>query len=98
MLTHEAIRAVYDQGPEAAIDLCAADLTETETCIKQGLARAEVAHFDETGLYVTGQRKWLHSASTLQLTHYACHDHRGATATQAIGILPVFGGRAIHDG
>jgi len=83
---------------EAAIDLCTADLTETETCIKQGLARAEVAHFDETGLYVTGQRKWLHSASTLQLTHYACHDHRGATATQAIGILPVFGGRAIHDG
>src|SRR5713226_9645512 len=67
---------------EAAINLCAADLTETETCIKQGLARAEVAHFDETGLYVTGQRKWLHSASTLQLTHYACHDHRGATATQ----------------
>ena len=83
---------------EAAIDLCAAALAETETCIKQGLARAEVAHFDETGMYVEGKRMWLHSASTPQLTHYACHDQRGATATKAIGILPAFGGRAIHDG
>lgn len=83
---------------EAAINLCAAELAETETCIKQGLAHAEVAHFDETGMYVEGKRMWLHSASTPQLTHYACHDQRGATATKAIGILPAFGGRAIHDG
>jgi transposase len=47
---------------------------------------------------VEGKRMWLHSASTPQLTHYACHDQRGATATKAIGILPAFGGRAIHDG
>jgi transposase len=83
---------------EAAIALCAAELVETETCIKQGLAHAAVAHFDETGMYVEGQRRWLHSASTPQLTHYACHNQRGATATKAIGILPAFGGRAIHDG
>jgi transposase len=83
---------------EAAIDRCAAELADTETCIKQGLARAEVAHFDETGMYVEGKRMWLHSASTPQLTHYACHEQRGATATKAIGILPAFGGRAIHDG
>jgi len=83
---------------EAAVNGCTAALEETETSIKQGLARAEVVHFDETGLYVTGKRMWLHSASTPQLTHYACHDQRGATATQAIGILPTFGGRAIHDG
>lgn len=83
---------------EAAVNECTIGLAETETSIKQGLARGEVVNFDETGLYVEGKRKWLHSASTLQLTHYACHDHRGATATQAIGILPAFGGRAIHDG
>ena len=83
---------------EAAITLCAADLAETDTCITQGLARAEVAHFDETGMSVEGKRLWLHSASTPPLTHAACHDQRGATATKAIGILPTFRGRAIHDG
>jgi transposase len=57
-----------------------------------------VANFDETGMYVSGKRQWLHSASTPQLTHYACHEKRGATATQEIGILPAFGGRVIHDG
>jgi transposase len=83
---------------EAAVTGCATALAETETSIKQGLARAEVVNFDETGMYVEGKRMWLHSASTPQLTHYACHAQRGATATTAMGILPGFGGRAIHDG
>ena len=83
---------------DAAINLCATELVETESGIKQGLARADVAHCDETGLYVEGKRQWLHSASTEQLTHDACHAHRGSTATQAIGILPAFEGRAVHDG
>jgi transposase len=83
---------------EAAVTGCTTALAETETSIKQGLARAEVVNFDETGMDVEGKRMWRHSASTPQLTHYACHDQRGATATKAIGILPAFGGRAIHDG
>jgi transposase len=83
---------------EAAVNRCTAGLAATETRIKQSLARAEVVNFDETGMYVKGKRQWLHSASTPQLTHYACHDKRGATATREIGILPHFGGRAIHDG
>ena len=83
---------------EAAVTGCTTALAETETSIKQGLARAEVVNVDETGMSVEGKRMWLHSASTPQLTHYACHDQRGATATKAIGILPAFGGRAIHDG
>src|SRR5713101_1874138 len=77
---------------EAAVNGCTIALAETETSIKQGLAHAKVVNFDETGMYVAGKRMWLHSASTPQLTHYACHDQRGATATKAIGSLPAFGG------
>jgi transposase len=82
----------------AAVQTCATALVETEARIKQGVLGSEVAHFDETGMYVADKRGWLHSASTPQLTHYAYHDKRGAVATRAIGILPAFQGRAIHDG
>jgi transposase len=82
----------------AAVTFCAAELVETEARIKQGLIRSEVVNCDETGMYVEAKREWLHSASTPQLTHYACHEKRGSAATQAIGILPEFKGRAIHDG
>ncbi len=44
---------------------------------------------------VEGKRGWLHTASTPQLTHYAYHAKRGSTATEDMGILPEFGGRAI---
>jgi transposase len=81
----------------AAVNLCAQGLAETEACIKQGVIDSEVAHFDETGMEVEGKRGWLHTASTPQLTHYAYHPKRGSTATEDIGILPEFGGRALHD-
>jgi transposase len=81
----------------AAVNMCAGALAETETRIKHGIRGAPIAHFDETGMYVEGQRGWLHTASAPQLTYYAYHPKRGSTATEDIGILPEFGGRAIHD-
>ncbi len=78
--------------------MCADELAEIEAAIKQGVAQAAVGHFDETGRYVAGQRQGLHVASTAQLTHYAPHVKRGTEATTEIGILPVFGGTAVHDG
>lgn len=82
----------------AAVRVCAEGLAETETRIQEGIRGAPVVHFDETGMYVEGQRGWLHTASTPRLTYYAYHGKRGSTATDDIGILPEFGGRAIHDG
>ncbi|MEJ7710774.1 MAG: IS66 family transposase [Pyrinomonadaceae bacterium] len=83
---------------QAAIEFCAAELAETEEIIKHGIIHAGVANFDETGMSAEGQRGWLHVASTQALTHYAYHDKRGSLATQEIGILPEFTGKAIHDG
>lgn len=82
---------------QAALEECAQVLEPIESQIKQAITQAAVAHFDETGCSVAGHRDWVHVASTDQLTHYAVHPKRGCAATDEIGILPAFSGRAVHD-
>ncbi len=65
--------------------------------IKELIEQASIAHFDETGSRVEDKLWWLHSASTSNATYYEIHRKRGADAFDAIGILPEFMGRAIHD-
>lgn len=65
--------------------------------IKVGLIAADVVHYDESGFYIGGKRQWLHSASTPRLTYYAPHSSRGNKALKATGIMPHFGGVAVHD-
>ena len=62
---------------QALIARCAAQLAPVEQQIKAALSRAEVLHQDETGLYVAGQRQWMHGHATEHLTHYAVHPQRG---------------------
>lgn len=80
----------------------AARLHGVEREIKASLQRAPVLHHDETGLRVVGAEgarlEWTHVTCTPTLTHYARHAARGATALEAIGILPGFGGVSVHDG
>lgn len=75
-----------------------ATLAPVEAALAAALAAAPLAHTDETSIRVAGQRQWVHVVSTATLTHYARHPKRGRAATAAIGLLPRFVGRLIHDG
>lgn len=65
--------------------------------IKQSLINADVLNVDESSLSVAGKNHWMHVAATDRLTHYGVHEKRGQKATDAIGVLPNFEGRAMHD-
>lgn len=66
--------------------------------VRQRLADAPVAHFDETGLRVAGAGAWVHSASTELLSLFTVAAARGHAAIKAAGVLPAFTGIAVHDG
>ena len=66
--------------------------------VRAQLHDAKVAHFDETGARVAGRLHWVHSASTPTLTWQTVHPKRGLAAMDAAGVLPGFGGVAVHDG
>ena len=61
------------------------------------LVKEDVLGADESGLRVNQEMHWLHVASTEKLTHYSVQKKRGKEGMDAIGILPEFGGRLIHD-
>jgi transposase len=66
--------------------------------IRDQLAAAPVAHFDETGARVAGRLHWVHSASTSLLSLFTVHAKRGKVAMDQAGVLPGFVGVAVHDG
>jgi transposase len=80
------------------VQRCAAALEAHETATQAVLQAASVLHTDETPVRVNGQWQYVQVCCTDQLTHFGVHPQRGATATEAIGILPQFEGTAIHDG
>jgi transposase len=95
----DLLGAPLSQGTLASLlERCVQTLQQVEEQIKQALTTVEVLHQDETGLYVDGQRQWLHVSCTEQLTHYAVHPKRGQEALEAIDILPRFAGTSVHDG
>jgi len=81
----------------SAIEKCAQQLAPVERAIKTTISKSEVVHFDETGMRVSKQLHWVHTASTPALTFYCHHDKRGKEAAAYIGILKKFRGTAVHD-
>lgn len=68
------------------------------TAIKDAIADAPVAYFDESVTRVAGRNHWLHTAATPWLTAYHIDSHgRGLASIVAFGILPRFAGVAMHD-
>ena len=90
---HTPAEALVQAANTAVVKGIAPSLEATQ----QQLLGAAVVHFDESGLRVAAQLNWLHVASTDQLTYYNVHPQRGRDAMQAMGILPAFKGRAVHD-
>jgi transposase len=65
--------------------------------VKERIADAEVAGFDETGLRVAGALHWVHCARTDRYTLITCHPKRGRTGIDDAGVLARFKGVAVHD-
>jgi transposase len=65
--------------------------------VRDELATAAVAGFDETGFRVEGKLHWVHCARTDKYTLISCHPRRGVEAMDALGVLPGFRGVAVHD-
>jgi len=80
------------------VTAAAAGLCDFDERLRGLLASAPVCHFDETGARIAGRLGWVHSASTEKLTRYTTHQRRGSEAIDHAGVLPAFGGVAVHDG
>jgi transposase len=102
--TQETFKDLYGQsvGEGTIVSACqevAVKVKPANEAIKKHLTYKELVEcFDETGLRIEGALHWLHVACTRLLTYYEAHKKRGKEAMDAIGILPNFTGRAIHDG
>ena len=94
----ELFGAPVSEGTVATMSERAADGLDGFLCqVKDRLADAEAAGFDETGLRVAGSLHWVHCARTDNYTLITCHPKRGREAMDDAGVLPQFRGIAVHD-
>jgi transposase len=73
-------------------------LSKVVDYIKASLIASPDLNADETSCRVNAKRYWRHVACTPTLTHYGLHEKRGSLGMRAIGVLPLFTGRLMHDG
>jgi transposase len=101
--TAEIIEDLYDQpvSEGTIVEACKETARQVEPVYQatkaELVAIEDTAHFDETGNRIEGRLWWMHVVCTALLTYYAVHQKRGRKALDAIGIFPVFKGKAMHD-
>ena len=72
-------------------------LAQWERHAIERLLAAPAMHVDETSLRVDRNNHWIHVHSAGTLTVKCLHRKRGREAIEAIGIIPRYGGVAVHD-
>ena len=72
-------------------------VTNIEAKIKELLVKEPILTVDETGMNISGNKHWMHVASSGKLTHYGIHKKRGCQAMDEIGVLPKYKGITVHD-
>ncbi len=90
-------QSVSEGTLQSSLRECFDRLEDRDDAIREAILKARLAHFDDTGFYVSGKREWLHVASTSTLSYYHHHPKRGRAAIDEIGILGGFQGTACHD-
>lgn len=91
-------QAVSEGTIDHALTQMANAVAPSLDAIYEGLTRAEVVHYDETGFRVNTSLRWLHTACTEHLSYYSVHLKRGDEAMLDIGVLTNSQGWAVHDG
>jgi transposase len=66
----------------SANSTCFDALETTEEEVKSKILDSQVAHFDETGMRVTGKLHWFHTASTTLFTYLFVHAKRSKEAIE----------------
>ncbi|MBQ2382169.1 MAG: IS66 family transposase [Succinivibrio sp.] len=77
---------------------CAQKVGPVMEKVKELLIKADVGHFDETGLRALGKLFWGHNSSNSKLTYQTVNCKRGSDGMDDNGVLPDFTGVACHDG
>ena len=100
--THEILSGVFgipiSTGTiSAMVSGCAEKVAGTVDEIKETIKDEPVIHVDETGVRVNKQNVWAHTTSTSSLTYIEIQQSRGKKGMDAIGILLMYLGTAIHD-
>ena len=90
-------RLVSEATVQAAVAQAYHALAGFEATAAGLIAKAPIAHADETGLRVAGKLHWLHVVCTKTLTWYGVHRKHDSAAIKHFALLPPFVGRLIHD-